>query len=51
MLVSYEFNLQTNEMLAHREPNPDAGTVHRFRAYRSRGAGDSKKVELNGFHP
>ncbi|MDG4751288.1 YozE family protein [Micromonospora sp. WMMD718] len=48
VLVSYEFNMQTNEMVTHKEPNPNAGTVHRFRAYRSRGAGDSKKVTLNG---
>lgn len=46
VLVSYEFNLQTNEMVTHKEPNPNAGTVHKFRAYRSRGAGDSKTVAL-----
>lgn len=46
VLVSYEFNLQTNEMVTHREPNPYAGTVHNFRAYRSLGAGDSKPVAL-----
>lgn len=48
VLVSYEFNMQTNEMVTHKEPNPNAGAVHQFRAYRSRGAGDSKKVMLNG---
>lgn len=48
VLVSYEFNMQTNEMITHKEPNPDAGKVHRFRAYRSRGAGDAKTVTLNG---
>ncbi|MFG2224424.1 hypothetical protein [Streptomyces sp. NPDC048644] len=46
VLVSYEFNMQTNEMVTHKEPNPNAGTVHQFRAYRSRGAGDTKTVTL-----
>lgn len=46
VLVSYEFNLQTNEIVTHKEPNPNAGTVHKFRAYRSRGGGDSKAVTL-----
>ena len=40
--------MQTSEMVTHKEPNPNAGTVHRFCAYRSRGAGDTKKVTLNG---
>lgn len=48
VIVSYEFNLETNEMVTHKAPNPSAGTVHRFRAYRSRGAGDSKTVSLAG---
>lgn len=48
VIVSYEFNLQTNDMLTHTAPNPHAGTVHRFHAYRSRGAGDTKTVSLNG---
>ena len=47
VLVSYEFNMQTNEMVAHKEPNPNTGRVHSFRAYRSRGAGDDKIVTLN----
>ncbi|MFI5717814.1 hypothetical protein [Nocardia sp. NPDC051750] len=46
VLVSYEFNLQTNEMLTRKKPNPNAGKTHRFCAYRSRGAGDSKAVGL-----
>ncbi|WP_239502146.1 hypothetical protein [Streptomyces qinglanensis] len=46
VLVSYEFNMQTNEMVTHKEPNPNAGIVHQFRAYRSRGAGDTKTVAL-----
>ena len=48
VLVSYEFNMQTNEMVTHKAPNPNAGTVHKFRAYRSRGPGDTKNVTLNG---
>ena len=46
VVVSYEFNLQTNEMLTHMEPNPNAGTVHKFKALRSRGAGELKEVLL-----
>ncbi|MGW4029973.1 hypothetical protein ACWEFL_11725 [Streptomyces sp. NPDC004838] len=48
VVVSYEFNLQTNEMVTHKAPNPNAGKVHSFRAYRSRGAGDAKTVSLAG---
>jgi hypothetical protein len=51
IIVSYEFNLQTNEMVTHKAPNPNAGRMHRFRAYRSRGAGDTKTVSLNGVRP
>ncbi|MDQ1293165.1 MAG: StuI [Actinomycetota bacterium] len=48
IVVSYEFNLQTNEMETHKAPNPNAGSVRRFCAYRSRGAGDTKTVSLAG---
>ncbi|WP_168712249.1 hypothetical protein [Streptomyces sp. A1277] len=48
VIVSYEFNLQTNEMVTHKAPNLNAGKVHSFRAYRSRGAGDSKRVSFAG---
>ena len=51
VLVSYEFNMQTNDLVTHKEPNPNAGKVHSFRAYRSRGPGDSKPVVLNGSRP
>jgi hypothetical protein len=50
ILVSYEFNMQTNEIVTHKAPNPNAGRVHRFRAYRHRGAGDDKVVSLSGAH-
>jgi hypothetical protein len=46
VVVSYEFNLQTNDMLTHTKPNPNAGTVHKFKALRSRGAGALKEVSL-----
>lgn len=47
VLVSYEFNMQTNEMITHKEPNPTAGRVHRFHAYRMRGRGEDKAVSLS----
>ena len=46
VVASYEFNLQTNEMVTHKEPNPNAGTAHKFKALRSRGAGELKEVLL-----
>lgn len=48
VVVSYEFNLQTNEMIVHKAPNPNAGREHRFHAYRSRGPGELKDVTLTG---
>lgn len=47
IVSSYEFNLQTNEMIRHFVPNPRAGQVHRFHAYRTRGLGEQKKVRLS----
>lgn len=38
ILVGYEFNLKDNTLSPKRVPNPNAGTVHRFRAYRARSA-------------
>jgi hypothetical protein len=46
VVASYEFNLQTNEMVCHTAPNPNAGKTHTFHAYRSRGLGDSQPVAL-----
>lgn len=46
VVASYEFNLQTNEIVTHMIPNPSAGRVHAFCAYRSRGLGDIKEVTL-----
>jgi len=48
IVVSYEFNLETNEMIVHEAPNPNAGREHKFRAFRSRGAGELKEVLLVG---
>ncbi|MFJ9558063.1 hypothetical protein ACIRPH_30020 [Nocardiopsis sp. NPDC101807] len=47
VVSSYEFDLQTNELIRHFAPNPKAGQIHRFHAYRSRGFGDQKKVQLS----
>lgn len=38
ILVGYEFNLKDNTLSPKRVPNPKAGRVHHFRAYRARGA-------------
>lgn len=46
IVASYEFNLETNALVKHLAPNPTAGTVHRFAAYRSRGLGDLKEVTM-----
>lgn len=46
VVSSYEFNLETNALIRHMTPNPSAGAVHRFSAYRSRGLGDLKEVRM-----
>lgn len=46
VVTSYEFNLETNELVRHMSPNPKAGLVHRFNAYRSRGLGDLQEVAM-----
>lgn len=38
LTVGYSFDLQTNELLARRVPNPDAGAEHTFRAWRLNGS-------------
>lgn len=40
LVVSYNFDLRTNELQAGRIPNPRAGTEHRFVAYRLNGESD-----------
>ena len=46
IVVSYEFDLQTNKMTTHLAPNPSAGVRHMFYAYRSRGAGELSDVSI-----
>ena len=38
LIVGYSFDLQTNEILPEKVPNPDAGTKHTFRAWRLKGS-------------
>jgi hypothetical protein len=38
LIVGYSFDLQTNEILPNKVPNPDAGTKHTFRAWRLKGS-------------
>jgi hypothetical protein len=38
LIVGYSFNLETNEIVPDKRPNPGAGTVHRFRAWRLTGS-------------
>lgn len=37
LIVGYSFDLQTNEIVPKKVPNPGAGTEHRFRAWRLKG--------------
>jgi hypothetical protein len=34
LVIAYAFDLQTNELLPRKVPNPDGGKEHRFRAWR-----------------
>lgn len=45
LVVAYDFDLRTNEIRAHKVPNPDAGREHHFAAYRL-GSDPSTPVEL-----
>lgn len=38
MVTKYTFDLKTNDLTTSEEDNPTAGTIHRFRAYRIKGA-------------
>ena len=38
LIVGYSFDLQTNELLPRKVPNPGAGREHVFHAWRLRGA-------------
>jgi hypothetical protein len=46
LVRSYEFDLETNEMITHTTPNPNAGREHKFAAYRVRGHGEGKPIRL-----
>lgn len=46
MLVSYAFDLRTNEIDADYVDNPRSGQVHKFAAYRQRGRGDTVPVTM-----
>jgi hypothetical protein len=37
LVITYSFDLKTNELLPRKVPNPDAGKEHRFRAWRVKG--------------
>jgi len=41
IVVGYEYDMRTHKLLAHTEPNPSAGLVHKFDAYKIRGVSDS----------
>ena len=47
LVVGYNFDLRTNELSAERVPNPNAGTQHRFVAYRLKDQA-SKPVSMTG---
>ncbi|MBS1186622.1 MAG: hypothetical protein H6R04_640 [Burkholderiaceae bacterium] len=47
LVVGYNFDLRTNELCADSVPNPNAGTQHRFVAYRLKGQ-SSKPVSMTG---
>jgi len=38
MVVGYEFNLQTNQLIPRKVPNPGAGREHVFTAWRLKGS-------------
>ncbi|HUT90439.1 MAG TPA: hypothetical protein VMY37_13135 [Thermoguttaceae bacterium] len=38
LIVGYSFDLRTNDLIPEKVPNPGAGTQHKFRAWRHKGA-------------
>lgn len=42
VITTYTFDLKTNELTTSAEDNPTAGRVHRFRAYRVKGAPETE---------
>ena len=47
LVISYNFDLRTNELKAGRTPNPRAGTQHRFVAYRLQGQANRPVAMVN----
>lgn len=47
VVTSYEFNLETNQLITHKSANPHARRANDFVAYRVRGRGDDKTVTLS----
>ncbi|MDJ4137543.1 hypothetical protein LEB90_23035, partial [Salmonella enterica] len=47
LVVGYNFDLRTNELVADLVPNPRAGTQHQFVAYRLKGQA-TKAVSMTG---
>jgi hypothetical protein len=46
LVVAYNFDLRTNELVADVLPNPNAGRKHLFRAWRLKGESGTRKVEM-----
>ena len=46
LVAGYSFDLSTNEILAKKVPNPNAGIVHKFKAYRCAGQ-SMRTVSMN----
>ena len=43
LIVGYSFDLQTNELIPKKMPNPGAGREHVFRAWRLKGSGEPNR--------
>lgn len=46
LVVAYRFDLRTNDLIPDTIPNPHAGREHRFRAWRMRGEGGDRCVQM-----
>jgi hypothetical protein len=51
LVVGYNFDLRTNELLPEKIPNPNAGREHRFRAWRIANEEGAREVTLNVVMP
>jgi len=50
LIVGYSFDLQTNELLPKKVPNPGAGREHVFRAWRLKGS-ETEPVAMRNIRP